>query len=107
MVQGWPRPKGHIQIKKGQEVLVTTDEGVARNNILPMEYAEFDKMCKAGDTLFVGRYLTNGADISSVYLDVEPSPLLSFSHPISFPIHISPVSCSKHCSKKCAPWNGR
>ena len=73
-MQGWPRPKGHIQIKKGQEVLVTTDGGVARDNILPMEYAEFDKMCKAGDTLFVGRYLTNGADISSVYLDVKLSP---------------------------------
>lgn len=69
--QGWPRPKGHITIQKGQEVLVTTDGGVARDNILPMEYAEFDKMCKAGDTLFVGRYLTNGADISSVYLDVS------------------------------------
>jgi hypothetical protein len=53
---------------------VTTDGGVARDNILPMEYSEFDKVCKAGDTLFVGRYLTNGADISSVYMDVSPSP---------------------------------
>ena len=70
--QGWPRPKGCINIKKGQEVIVSTDTGAAHDNVLPIEFADFDKMCSEGDTLFVGRYLTNGADVSSVYMDVSP-----------------------------------
>ena len=69
--QGWPRPKGCINIKKGQEVIVSTDSGMAHDNVLPIEFSGFDKMCAEGDTLFVGRYLTNGADVSSVYMDVS------------------------------------
>lgn len=44
---------------------------MAHDNVLPIEFADFDKMCSEGDTLFVGRYLTNGADVSSVYMDVS------------------------------------
>ena len=29
------------------------------------------QMCEAGDSLFVGRYLVNGADMSSLYLEVR------------------------------------
>ena len=70
-MQGWPRPKGCINIKKGQEVIVSTEEGMAHDNVLPIEFSAFDRMCAEGDTLFVGRYLTNGADLSSVYMDVS------------------------------------
>ena len=52
-------------------MVVSTEEGMAHDNVLPIEFAEFDKMCAEGDTLFVGRYLTNGADVSSVYMDVS------------------------------------
>ena len=69
-LQGWPKPQGTIEVKKGSEVLVVTDENeVAHDNILPIEYSNFESMCSVGDTLFVGRYLTNGADKSSVYLE--------------------------------------
>lgn len=44
---------------------------MAHDNVLPIEFSGFDKMCAEGDTLFVGRYLTNGADVSSVYMDVS------------------------------------
>lgn len=76
-LQGWPKPKNReIEISKGQEVIVTTDpEAVAHDNVLPIEQSDFDKVCKKGDTLFVGRYLTNGADVSSIYLDVSLSCL--------------------------------
>ena len=77
-MQGWPRPKGCINIKKGQEVIVSTEEGMAHDNVLPIEFSGFDKMCAEGDTLFVGRYLTNGADVSSVYMDVSTSSKKGF-----------------------------
>lgn len=73
-MQGWPKPKNSLDIKKGQEVVVTTDAtAVAHGNLLPIECPDFDRVCKEGDTLFVGRYLTNGADVSSLYLDVRPT----------------------------------
>ena len=59
-------------MKAGEEVLVVTDPGqAAHDNVLPIECSNFESMCAEGDTLFVGRYLTNGADKSSVYLDVS------------------------------------
>lgn len=61
-----------MELKKGQEVIVTTEpSATAHDNVLPIECADFDSSCREGDTLFVGRYLTNGADVSSAYLDVS------------------------------------
>ena len=44
---------------------------MAHDNVLPIEYDNFETMVSPEDTLFIGRYLTNGADKSSVYLDVR------------------------------------
>lgn len=58
-------------MKKGQELVVTTDEtAVASSTKLPITYPHFAHMCQPGDSLFVGRYLVNGADQSSLYLEV-------------------------------------
>ena len=43
------------------------------DSILPITYSNFPDMCHAGDTLFVGRYLVNGADQSSLYLQARLS----------------------------------
>lgn len=78
--QGWPTHKEVLEVKKGQELVVTTDEtAVASSTRLPISYPHFAHMCQAGDHLFVGRYLVNGADQSSLYLEVcsrQPSVLL-------------------------------
>ena len=69
--QGWPTHKEVLEVKKGQELVVTTDEtAVASSTKLPISYPHFAHMCQAGDSLFVGRYLVNGADQSSLYLEV-------------------------------------
>ena len=78
--QGWPTHKEVLEVKKGQELVVTTDEtAVASSTRLPISYPHFAHMCQAGDHLFFGRYLVNGADQSSLYLEVcsrQPSVLL-------------------------------
>ena len=53
--------------------MTTEADIVAHDNVLPIECSDFDRMCEPGDTLFIGRYLVNGADSSSLYLDVSPS----------------------------------
>ncbi|KAK9908291.1 hypothetical protein WJX75_005628 [Coccomyxa subellipsoidea] len=70
--EGWPTHKEVLEVKKGQELVVTTDEtAVASSTRLPISYPHFAHMCQAGDHLFVGRYLVNGADQSSLYLEVK------------------------------------
>ncbi|EIE21536.1 Phosphoenolpyruvate/pyruvate domain-containing protein [Coccomyxa subellipsoidea C-169] len=70
--EGWPTHKEVLEIKKGQELVVTTDEtAVASSTKLPISYPHFAHMCQPGDSLFVGRYLVNGADQSSLYLEVK------------------------------------
>ena len=70
-MQGWPVHMEGFDIKNGQQVTVTTDEKAeASSSVLPISYRHFAHMCQPGDTLFVGRYLVNGADQSSLYLEV-------------------------------------
>ena len=70
-MQGWPVHSEGFDIKNGQEVRVTADEKAeASSLVLPITYPHFAHMCQPGDTLFVGRYLVNGADQSSLYLEV-------------------------------------
>ena len=60
-----------FDIKNGQEVRVPANEHAAASAlVLPITYPHFAHMCQPGDTLFVGRYLVNGADQSSLYLEV-------------------------------------
>ena len=75
-VQGWPVHMEGFDIKNGQEVRVTADEKAeASSLVLPISYPHFAHMCQPGDTLFVGRYLVNGADQSSLYLEVRQQSL--------------------------------
>ncbi|BDA44759.1 probable pyruvate kinase 2, cytosolic [Coccomyxa sp. Obi] len=70
--EGWQHHKEVLEVKKGQELVVTTDEtAVASSTKLPITYPHFAHMCQPGDSLFVGRYLVNGADQSSLYLEVK------------------------------------
>ena len=70
-MQGWPVHMEGFDIKNGQQVTVTSDEKAeASSSVLPISYRHFAHMCQPGDTLFVGRYLVNGADQSSLYLEV-------------------------------------
>jgi pyruvate kinase len=56
----------------GQQVTVTTcGNAEASSSVLPISYPHFTHMCQPGDTLFIGRYLVNGADQSSLYLEVS------------------------------------
>ena len=71
VMQGWPVHMEGFHIKDKQQVTVTTDDKAeASSSVLPISYRHFAHMCQPGDTLFVGRYLVNGADQSSLYLEV-------------------------------------
>lgn len=79
LLQGWPVHTVPLEVKKGQEVVVTTDEtAVASSSKLPITYPHFAHMCQPGDSLFVGRYLVNGADESSLYLEARPISLVTY-----------------------------
>lgn len=74
-------------MKKGQELVVTTDEtAVASSTKLPISYPHFALMCQPGDSLFIGRYLVNGADQSSLYLEVISHHHMCDMHAQSRPI---------------------
>ena len=73
-----------LEVKTGQEVVVTTNkEAVASASRLPISYPHFAHMCQPGDCLFVGRYLANGADQSSLYLMVRAYLHFWFGHGFS------------------------
>lgn len=74
--QGWPRYKEPTDIKAGQEVVLTgdPDADISDSRRLAVSYSKFASMCQRGDQLFVGRYLVNGADVSSLYLEVNLPP---------------------------------
>ena len=79
-MQGWPVHKEGFDIKNGQEVRVTADKKAeASSLVLPIRYPHFAHMCQPGDTLFVGRYLVNGADQSSLYLEVQYDHMTAWS----------------------------
>ena len=87
--------KEGFDVKDGQQVTVTSDDKAeASSSVLPITYPHFAHMCQPGDTLFVGRYLVNGADQSSLYLEVGyifcmPSPPVGASyHGLKPAIHV-------------------
>ncbi|KAL4856094.1 Pyruvate kinase 2 [Chlorella vulgaris] len=68
---GWPGIFEQLNITKGQRVTITTDTSrECTNEVLPITYPKFAAMCEPGDQIFLGRYLTTGADESSVFLNV-------------------------------------
>ena len=71
---GWPVIGEPVDVAAGSRVTVTTKcEGGAAamtSSVLPTAAPELAAMCHPGDQLFVGRYLVNGAETSSLYLEV-------------------------------------
>ena len=71
---GWPVIGEPVDVKAGSRVTVTTKcEGGAAAmtaSVLPTAAPELAAMSRPGDQLFVGRYLVNGAETSSLYLEV-------------------------------------
>ena len=54
--QGWPVHDGAFEVKRGAEVIVTTDlNAVASSNCMPITYPNFHNLVNTGDTLFIGR----------------------------------------------------
>ena len=72
---GWPVIGEPVEVVAGSGVTVTTKcEGGAAamtSSVLPTAAPELAAMCRPGDQLFVGRYLVNGAETSSLYLEVS------------------------------------
>ena len=72
---GWPVIGEPVEVAAGSTVTVTTkcDGGSATmtSSVLPTAAPELAAMCHQGDQLFVGRYLVNGAETSSLYLEVS------------------------------------
>lgn len=72
---GWPVIGEPVEVATGSSVTVTTKcEGGAAamtSSVLPTAAPELAAMCQPGDQLFVGRYLVNGAETSSLYLEVS------------------------------------
>eukprot|EP00884_Botryococcus_braunii_P014743 jgi/Botrbrau1/2326/Bobra.39_1s0015.1 len=69
---GWPELRGSFEVPAGGEVILTTDpDAQASATCLPITYKHFASTCQPQDQFFVGRYLANGADTSSLYLQVK------------------------------------
>jgi hypothetical protein len=80
-VQGWPELKGSFAVQAGDEVVVTTDENAqASASCLPITYKQFASICQPRDQLFIGRYLANGSDTSSLYLEVCSCTIITYMY---------------------------
>ena len=54
--RGWPKHDGSFNVKRGAEVIVTTDlNAVASSSCMPITYPNFHNLVNPGDTLFIGR----------------------------------------------------
>jgi pyruvate kinase len=68
---GWPGIFDQLVIKAGAPVTITTDSAAECSPaLLPITYPRFPSMCRAGDSVFVGRYLVTGSEESSLFLEV-------------------------------------
>lgn len=69
---GWPVIPDSVDVAAGTSVTVTPrEDAVLSPTILPIAFQGLASMVAPGDQLFVGRYLVNGAETSSLYLDVK------------------------------------
>lgn len=70
-VDGWPRWGKATAVKMGQTVTIT-DIQTAKFSAQrwPVTFEHFAKMCKVGDHITVGRYLSTGMEGTSVTLEV-------------------------------------
>mmetsp|Transcript_32734 Transcript_32734/g.92845 ORF Transcript_32734/g.92845 Transcript_32734/m.92845 type:complete len:644 (-) Transcript_32734:207-2138(-) len=68
---GWPVSREVLKFVKGDRIILTTEEGSeATSEVLPVTYSGFPDMCQSGDEIFIGRYLSTGAESSSCYARV-------------------------------------
>lgn len=56
--------------ERKSQIILTTRDMEARDNILPVTYPKFPQMTSKGDTIYIGRYLVSGAEGGSLYLEV-------------------------------------
>lgn len=69
---GWPVIPDTVDVAAGTAVTVTPrEDAVLSPTLLPLTYGGLASMVAPGDQLFVGRYLVNGAETSSLYLEVK------------------------------------
>lgn len=69
---GWPVIPDTVDVAAGTAVTVTPRaDAVLSPTLLPLSYGGLAGMVAPGDQLFVGRYLVNGAETSSLYLEVK------------------------------------
>ena len=70
---GWPVLSGEVSISAGATVTVVPASSGAEfsASVFPLSYAGLAAAVTKGDQLFVGRYLVNGAEESSLYLEVS------------------------------------
>mmetsp|Transcript_7041 Transcript_7041/g.11978 ORF Transcript_7041/g.11978 Transcript_7041/m.11978 type:complete len:775 (-) Transcript_7041:276-2600(-) len=69
---GWPVHEPGFEVTAGQQVTITTRldaECCANPCVLPITYEGFTDMVRAGDNMYVGRYLVSGGDC--LYLEVQ------------------------------------
>ena len=70
-VDGWPRWGKATDVKIGQTVTITDlPDAKFSPQRWPVTYAHFAQMCKVGDHITVGRYLSTGMEGTSVTLEV-------------------------------------
>jgi pyruvate kinase len=70
---GWPVLSGEVKVSAGATITVVPAASGATfsESVFPLSYAGLAAAAKPGDQLFVGRYLVNGAEESSLYLEVS------------------------------------
>ena len=69
---GWPVLSGEVAVAAGATITVVPAASGAEfsASVFPLSYAGLAAAVTKGDQLFVGRYLVNGAEESSLYLEV-------------------------------------
>ena len=70
---GWPVLTGEVEVRAGSTITVVPAASGApfSATVFPLSYAGLAAAASKGDQLFVGRYLVNGAEESSLYLEVS------------------------------------
>ncbi|KNA24291.1 hypothetical protein SOVF_016980 [Spinacia oleracea] len=60
-----------ISLKENDVVTLTPDEVEVTSDVLPVNFNGLSKMVKKGDMIFMGKYLFNGSETTSLWLEVS------------------------------------
>jgi pyruvate kinase len=70
-IDGWPKWGDATEVKMGESVILTdAPNATFSKSRWPVTYSKFAKMCRVGDLITVGRYLSTGMEGTSVTLEV-------------------------------------